>query len=95
MAYMKKVFKKYLDIHSRDKSDKIDVFDIVTSCSIFDQYIFSKNTFLCLVIEISIYEFEASKKCQVSLVVQYRSRLGNILTKNLSVKLSIFSNPSI
>ena len=43
--YMKKVFKKYLDIHSRGKSDENSIFDIVTSCSIFDRYIFSKNTF--------------------------------------------------
>ena len=41
----KKDFKKYLDIHSRGKSDKKEVFDVVTSCSIFDKYIFSKNTF--------------------------------------------------
>ena len=37
---MKKVFKKYLDIHSRDKSDKNGIFDVATSCSIFDKYIF-------------------------------------------------------
>ena len=28
-----KSFQKYLDIHSRDKSDKNDIFDVVTSCS--------------------------------------------------------------
>ena len=41
----KKFSKKYLDKHSRGKSDKNDIFDVVTSCSIFDKYIFSKNTF--------------------------------------------------
>ena len=50
---MTKVFKKYLNIHSRGKSDKSGIFDVVTSCSIFDKYIFSKNTFSCL-IKISI-----------------------------------------
>ena len=42
---MKKVYKKYLDMHSQGKSDKSGVFDVVTSYSIFDEYIFSKNTF--------------------------------------------------
>ena len=51
---MKKVFKKYLDIHYRGKSDKNGIFDVMTSCSIDDQYIFSKSTFQCLVIELSI-----------------------------------------
>ena len=51
---MKKVFKKILDIHSRGKKDKNGVFDVVTSCSLFDKYMFLKNTSLCLVIEISI-----------------------------------------
>ena len=32
---MKKVFKKYLDIHSRVKSDKNGIFDVLTSCSKF------------------------------------------------------------
>ena len=38
---MKKVIKRYLDIHSRGNSDKNGIFDAVTSCSIFDKYIFS------------------------------------------------------
>ena len=42
---MKKNYKKYLDMHSQGKSDKNNMFDVVTSCSIFDEYIFSKNTF--------------------------------------------------
>ena len=42
---MKNVFKKYLDIHSRGKSDKNGVFDVKTSCSIVDKCIFPKNTF--------------------------------------------------
>ena len=54
LAYTKKVFKIYLDIHSRGKSDKNGIFDVVTSFSIFDKYIFSKNTFYGLVIKISI-----------------------------------------
>ena len=54
LAYMKKVFKKYLDIYSQGKSDKNGIFDVVTSYSIFDEYIFSNNTFQCLVIKISI-----------------------------------------
>ena len=45
LVYMKNVFKKYLDIHSQGKSDKNGIFDVVTSCSIFDKYISSKNTF--------------------------------------------------
>ena len=46
LACMKKVFKKnYLDIHSPGKSDKNGIFDVVTSCSIFDKFIFLKNTF--------------------------------------------------
>ena len=45
IAYMEKVLKKYLDIHVRGKSDKKCFFDDVTSCSIFDKYIFSKYTF--------------------------------------------------
>ena len=40
LAYMKKVFKKYLDIYSRGKSDKNGIFDVVTSYSIFDEYFF-------------------------------------------------------
>ena len=40
LAYMKKVFQKYLDIYSRGKSDKNGIFDVVTSNSIFDEYIF-------------------------------------------------------
>ena len=51
---MKKFSKKILDIHSRGKSDKNGVFDVVTSCSLFDKYMFLKNTFLCLVIKISV-----------------------------------------
>ena len=43
---MKTVFKKYLDIHSRGKSDKIDISDVVTSGSIFDKYIFFEEYFL-------------------------------------------------
>ena len=39
---MKKVFKNYLDIHSRGKSDKNGIFDIVASFSIFDKYIFEE-----------------------------------------------------
>ena len=35
---MKKVFKKYLDIHSRGKSDKNGIFDVMMSYSIFDKY---------------------------------------------------------
>ena len=42
---MKKDFKKYLDIHFWGKSDKNGIFDVVTSCSLFDEYVFSKNTF--------------------------------------------------
>ena len=42
---MKKVFKKYLDIRSRGKSDNNGVFDVRTTCSIFDKYVFSKNDF--------------------------------------------------
>ena len=51
---MKKVFKKYLDIHYRSKNVKNGIFDVVTSCSIVDYYIFSKNNFECFVIKISI-----------------------------------------
>ena len=79
---MKKVFKKYLDILYRGKSDRKRVFfDVVASCSIFDKYIFFEEYFLMscyknkqigLAIEFVIYEFEVSKKWQVSLVVQYR-----------------------
>ena len=32
-----KVFKKYLDIQSQGKSDKNGIFDVMTSCSIFDK----------------------------------------------------------
>ena len=39
---MKEVLKKYLDNHSRGKSDKNVIFDDVTSCSIFDKYICQK-----------------------------------------------------
>ena len=46
--------RKYLDIHSRDKCDKNDIFDVMAPCSIFDIYISSENLFLCLVIKISI-----------------------------------------
>ena len=42
---MKKVFKKYIDIHSRGKSDKNGIFDVVTSYSIFDKYIFFEEYF--------------------------------------------------
>ena len=42
---LKKFSKKYLDIHSRGKSDKNGIFDVVTSCFIFEKYVFSKNTF--------------------------------------------------
>ena len=42
---MRKVLKKYLDIHYRGKSDKNIISDVVTSCSIVDKYIFSENTF--------------------------------------------------
>ena len=39
--------KTYLDIHFRGKNDKNGIFDVVTSCSIFDKYSFflKKNTF--------------------------------------------------
>ena len=40
IAYMKKVLKKYRGINSRGKNDKYSVFDVVTSCSIFDKYMF-------------------------------------------------------
>ena len=50
---MTKAFKIFLDIHYEDKHDKNGMFDIVTSCSIFDKYIFSENIFYCLVIKIS------------------------------------------
>ena len=33
-----KSFQKYLDIHSRDKSEKNDIFDVVASCSMFDDF---------------------------------------------------------
>ena len=42
--YMKKKIKKYLDIYSRGKSDKKLIFNVVTSSSMLDKYIFSKNT---------------------------------------------------
>ena len=45
LAYIKKFSKKNLDIHSRGKSDKNGIFDVVTSCSRFDKFIFLKNTF--------------------------------------------------
>ena len=48
---MKKVFRKYLDIHSRGKSAKNNIFEVVTSYSIFDEYIFSKNTFNVLLLK--------------------------------------------
>ena len=51
---MKKFSKNYLDIYSRVKSDKNGIFDIVTSCSKFDKFIISKNTFLCLAFKIGI-----------------------------------------
>ena len=52
-------------------SDKNGIFDVVTSCSIFDKNIFPKNTFLISCYALSsmicyIHECEASKKCQVS-----------------------------
>ena len=47
---MKKAFKNDLDIHSRGKSDKNVVFDVVTSCSIFDKYFFEEY-FLILVVD--------------------------------------------
>ena len=37
-----KSFQKYLDIHSRGKSDKNGIFDVVTSCSIFDNIFFEE-----------------------------------------------------
>ena len=40
LAYMKRVSKKYLDIHYRGKSDENGIFDVVTSYSIVDKYIF-------------------------------------------------------
>ena len=40
LADMINIFKKHLDIHSRGKSDKNGIFDIVTSCSIFDNIFF-------------------------------------------------------
>ena len=58
---MKTLFKKYLDIHSWGKRDKNGIFDVITSCSIFDKYIFSKSTFYGLVIEISI----SAKRCNL------------------------------
>ena len=62
---MKKVFKHYLDIPSRGKSDK----DVVASCSIFDKYIFSKNTFQCFVIKISkLYNLSFTSLKQVKSV---------------------------
>ena len=72
---MKKVFKKYLDIHSLGKSDKNGIFDFVASCSIFDKYFFRRILSNVLLLKkayafsskiCSINEFEASKKCQVS-----------------------------
>ena len=42
---MKKNSKKYLDIHYRGKKNENSIFDVVTSGSIVDKYIFSKNTF--------------------------------------------------
>ena len=70
---MQKFSKKYLDIHYRGKSDKIGIFAVVTSCFIFDEYIFFSKIFLCLVIKISIstklYILLVIKNCQVSLVV--------------------------
>ena len=80
----KKFSKKYLDmILSRGKSDKNGIFDVVTSCSIFDKYTdFFEEYFLMscyqnkhigLALLFVIYEFEASKKCQVSLVFKYLS----------------------
>ena len=39
---MKKVFNKYLDIHFQGINDKNGIFDFVTSCSIFDKYIFRR-----------------------------------------------------
>ena len=38
--YIKKFLKRYLDIHSRGKSDKNGIHDAVTACSMFDKYIF-------------------------------------------------------
>ena len=77
---MKKVSKKYLDIQSRGKSDENGIFDVVTSCSIFDKYSFRRilsyvlisNKHMRSALYFNIYQFEASKKCQVSLVVKYR-----------------------
>ena len=43
---MKKVLKKYLDKHSRGKSDKNDIFDVVKSTSRLDKYIFFEKYFL-------------------------------------------------
>ena len=46
LAYMRKFLKIYIDIHSQDKSgNKNDIFDVVTSCSTFDNYIISENIF--------------------------------------------------
>ena len=72
--------KKYLDRHSRGKSDKNGIFDVVKSCSIFDKYIFRRILSNVLLLKYKhigcalwfvIYEFKVSKKCQVSLVVKY------------------------
>ena len=40
------MFKKYLDMHYRGKRDKNGIFDVVTSCSIVDKYIFLEEYFL-------------------------------------------------
>ena len=87
---MKKNYKKYLDMHSRGKSDKNNMFDVVTSCSILDKYIFSKNTFLLLVFKKLI------KTCLVSLVVKYMWRVDSNFTRQSKVKIeSSFHNFSI
>ena len=96
--HTKKLSKKYLDIHSRGKSDKNGIFDIVKSCSIFDEYIFQRSLSNVLILKYAYWlsfiifylqdEFEASKKCQVSLVVKYieqtfsgQKNIGMIRTK--------------
>ena len=43
------------DIHYRDKKYKNSIFDVGTSRSIFDNYIFFENTFQRLAIIIRIY----------------------------------------
>ena len=72
--------KSFKNIYTYTPETKVIKTVFLTSCSIFDKYIFFEEYFLMscflnkhigLALEFVIYEFETRKKCQVSLVVKY------------------------